>query len=284
MNAKAAAVATAIVRAKPSARRNARALKTSSVHIQFEADSADIDNEASRARRVELAPQIADLHVDDIGLRHKVEIPNILEQHRPGHDLAGSAHEIFKQREFSRQEIDELAVAPDAPFNEIHLQGADLQTREPGVAAPPKERFDSRREFANVERLYHITAAAGLQSVNPVVDRRQRADHQGGCGVALGAKRLNNRKTITALQHAVDDQHRGSKARRTQPFVYRLSKLHRMAARLQFEANLLGEVALVFDDQNRSAPRCVDRRIAHTLERRIDHGSIPKRHGGDRSI
>src|SRR3984885_2041116 len=190
MNAKAAAVATAIVRANPSARRNARALKTSSVRIQFEADSADIDNEASRAGRVELAPQIADLHVDDICLRHKVEIPNILEQHRPCDDLPGSTHEIFEQREFSRQQINRLAVAPDAPFNEIHLQGADLQTREPRVAAPPKERFDSRGEFANVERLDQIIVAAGLQSVNPVVDRRERTDHQGGRGVALGANGL----------------------------------------------------------------------------------------------
>jgi hypothetical protein len=72
-------------------------LKTSSVHIQFEADGADIDNEAPRAGGVELAPQIADLDVDYIGLRHEVEILHILEQHRPGHDLPRSAHEIFEQ-------------------------------------------------------------------------------------------------------------------------------------------------------------------------------------------
>src|SRR6202167_2400749 len=248
MNAKAAAVATEIVRAKPSARRNARALKTSSVHIQFEADSADIDNEASRARRVELAPQIADLHVDDVRLSHKVEIPNILEQHRPRHDLPGSAHEIFEQGEFPRQQINRLAIAPDAPFNEIHLQGADLQTREPRVAAPAEERFDSRSELANVERLDQIIVAAGLQSVDPIVDRRQRADHQGGRGVAFCAQRLNNGKTIAALQHAVDDQHRRSKARRTQPFVHRLEKLNVMAALLQVKAHLLQRLPLTFHD------------------------------------
>ena len=55
------------------------------------------------------------------------------------------------------------------------------------------------------------------------------------------------------MQHAIDDQHRGAQARRTQPVIDRLEKLNRMAACLQFEANLLGEVALVFDDQNRSA-------------------------------
>src|ERR1700733_6354908 len=105
MNANAAAVATDTARAKPSARRNARALKTSSVHIQFEADGADIDNEASCARGVELAPQIADLDIDDIRLRHEGEIPDVLEQHSPGHDLAGPAHEIFEQRELSWQQI-----------------------------------------------------------------------------------------------------------------------------------------------------------------------------------
>src|ERR1700722_12022959 len=135
MKAKAAAVATEIVRAKPSARRNPPPLKTSSVHIQFEADGADIDNEASRADGVELAPQVADLDVDDIGLRHEIEIPHVFEQHRPGHDLAGPAHEIFEQSEFPRQQIDRLAVAPDGPLNENHFHGAPPP--HPRAAAPP---------------------------------------------------------------------------------------------------------------------------------------------------
>src|SRR5271163_5207127 len=103
MNAKAAVVAKAIASANASASRNARALKTSSVRIQFEADRADIDDEAPDARGIELAAQLADLDVDNIGLNHEFEIPHILEQHRPGHDLAGAAHEIFEQGEFPRQ-------------------------------------------------------------------------------------------------------------------------------------------------------------------------------------
>ena len=81
------------------------------------------------------------------------------------------------------------------------------------------------------------------------------------------------------MQHAIDDQNRRTRARRTQPFVDCLGKLYRMASRLQFEANLLGEVALVLYDQNWSARQVVDRRIAHTLDRRIDQGPIPERHG-----
>src|SRR5579863_724264 len=125
MKAKAPVVANVIASAKASARRNARALKTSSIGIQFEADRSDIDDEAPDARRIELAAQVADLDVDDVGLRHEFEIPHVLEQHRPGHDLAGATHEVFQQGEFPRQEIDELAVAARGPLDEVHFQRAD---------------------------------------------------------------------------------------------------------------------------------------------------------------
>src|SRR5580698_4528130 len=179
MNAKAAAVATEIVRAKPSARRKARALKTSIVHIQFETDGADIHNEASRAGGIELASQVADLHIDNIGLRHECEIPHILEQHRARHDLAGPAHKVFQQGEFPWQEIDKLAVAADGSLDKIHLKGPNLQSGKTRVAAPAQERFDARREFADIEWLDQIIDAAGFQSVDTIVDRRKRADHQG---------------------------------------------------------------------------------------------------------
>src|SRR5579871_89637 len=100
MNAKAAVVARVTASAKASARRNARALKTSSIRIQFEADRPDIDDEAPAAARIELSAQIANLDIDDVGLGHEFEIPDILEQHRPGHDLVGPAHEIFEESEF----------------------------------------------------------------------------------------------------------------------------------------------------------------------------------------
>src|SRR5271154_2852480 len=244
MNAKAAVVAKAIATANASASRNARALKTSSVRIQFEADSADIDDEAPDAGGIEVAAQVADLDIDDIGLRHEFEIPHILEQHRPSHDLTGAAHEILEEFEFPRQQIHRLAVAAHGPFDEIHFQPANLKSRQPRVAAAAQERFDPRSQFADFEWFDQIVVAAGLQSVDSLVNRRQRADHQGRRGVAFAAQRLDDRKPVLAMQHSVDDQNGGARTRRPQPIVDRLRQLHRMAARLQFEANLLGKVAL----------------------------------------
>jgi hypothetical protein len=112
----------------------------SSLDIQFDADDADIDNKAPRAGGVELAPQIADLDVDHIRLRHEVEISHILEQHRPGHDRPRSAHEIFEQGEFSRQEDGRsLAVRGESPRRGRAL--FDDQNRSGGKSV----RWRSRR-------------------------------------------------------------------------------------------------------------------------------------------
>ena len=57
-----------------------------------------------------------------------------------------------------------FAVAPHGPLDEIHFQSPDLQSRLPRVAAPPQERVDPRRQFADVEGLDQIVVAAGFQS------------------------------------------------------------------------------------------------------------------------
>src|SRR5208337_5271772 len=210
MNAKAAAVAIEIASENASARRNARALNTSVIRIQLEADGPDVDDEASNAGGVEFAAQVADLDVDDVGLRHEFEVPHILKQHCAGHDLTGAAHEILQELEFPRKQVDQLAVAPDRPLNKIHFQSADLQSSEPRVAAPAQERLDPRRQLTDFERLHQVIVAARLQPVNAFVDGRERADHQGRRGVAFAAQGLNDRKPILAMQHSIDDQHRGA--------------------------------------------------------------------------
>src|SRR4051794_14997577 len=50
---------------------------------------------------LQLAPQAADMHVDDIGARVEMIIPDLLEQHGPGNDPALVAREIFEQQIFA---------------------------------------------------------------------------------------------------------------------------------------------------------------------------------------
>ena len=54
---------------------------------------------------VNLCPQAADMHVDDVGLWVKVIIPDILKQHGPCNDLTTVAHEVFEKSKFPGLQI-----------------------------------------------------------------------------------------------------------------------------------------------------------------------------------
>ena len=57
---------------------------------------------------VNLGPQAADMHVDDVSLGVKVIIPDILKQHGTGNDLTTVAHEVFEKSEFPRLQSNRL--------------------------------------------------------------------------------------------------------------------------------------------------------------------------------
>src|SRR3954447_24951107 len=50
---------------------------------------------------VDLGAQARDVYVNDVGLRIEVVIPDVLQQHGAGHDLAGMLHQIFEQAELA---------------------------------------------------------------------------------------------------------------------------------------------------------------------------------------
>ena len=188
MKAKAAAVASEIATENASASRNARALNTSLIRIQLEADGPDIDDEAPDAGGVEFAAQVVDLDVDDIGLRQEFEVPHVLEQHCAGHYLTGAAHEIFQELEFPRKQVNELAVAPDRPLNKIHFQRADLQPSDPRVAAPAQERAvgDQLPSAQSTAEAAEFECRVGFCRARPVTSVPQPVFAiEGGFGVGI---------------------------------------------------------------------------------------------------
>ena len=56
----------------------------------------------------------------------------------------------------SREQVDELAVAPDRALNRSISRPLDLQSSEPRVAAPAQERLDPRRQLTDFERLHQV--------------------------------------------------------------------------------------------------------------------------------
>src|SRR6204780_4111230 len=84
-------------------------------------DPADRVDERVGLRTVDLAPDASDINVDDVGRGVKVQIPYMLQQHRPRHHLPGIAHEIFEHLEFARQQLDVARAAPHRAGHEVEL-------------------------------------------------------------------------------------------------------------------------------------------------------------------
>src|SRR5690242_6160434 len=66
-----------------------------------------------REALVDLLPETADMHVDHVGLRVEMVVPDILQQHRARDDMARVAHQVFEQPELARLQLDCLAVTGD---------------------------------------------------------------------------------------------------------------------------------------------------------------------------
>src|SRR5690349_15915933 len=69
------------------------------------------DQRGGLAVETDLAPQVADMHVDHIRVDVEVVVPGGFEQHRARDDLAGVSHHEFEQLVFTRLEVDGLTRA-----------------------------------------------------------------------------------------------------------------------------------------------------------------------------
>ena len=65
------------------------------------------------------------MHVDDVGLRVEVIVPDMRRQHGAGHHLAGVLHQEFEQAELARLEDDLGALARHAMRQSVELEIGD---------------------------------------------------------------------------------------------------------------------------------------------------------------
>ncbi len=197
-----------------------------------------------------LRRKIADLHVDHVAAGVEPGIPDVLEQLRPGEGLAWTAHQIFEQLELRWKQINRPAGATHGPLDQIHFQIAALQ---PGarVACAAQQSLDPRSQLAHVERLDEELVGAGLEFADSVVHRRRRTDHQNRGIISFAAQGLDDRQAVLPVQHAVhDDNGRPAGTRRAEGVARCLREPDRMAIGLEMEADFLGDVEIVPDQED----------------------------------
>ncbi len=207
---------------------------------------------------VDLAAHAADIDVDDVGGRVKIEIPDVLQQHRPRHHLTLVADQIFEDLEFPRQQIDFLAAAIGGPRHQIELEIADAQHRFlDHRGAAPRQRLDPRQQLGKGERLDQIIVAAAAQAAHAVVDFAERADDQSRRINAGVAELPDDRQTVDAGKHAIDCQHGiGGGKPEMQSVVAVERQIDLIAARAEKIDQLPSRFQIVLNNQDAAPRRC----------------------------
>src|SRR6516164_2865261 len=90
-------------------------------------DATNRVNERIGLSVVDLTADAPDIDVDDVRRGVEMEIPYVLQQHRPRHDLALVANQIFEDLEFPRQQLDVPAAARHGSRHQVHSEIADTQ-------------------------------------------------------------------------------------------------------------------------------------------------------------
>src|SRR4051794_24936360 len=87
---------------------------------------------------VDLASQAPDIDVDNIRRWIEMKIPDVLQQHGPGHDAAFVAHQILQQLEFPGKQEEVLAAPAGRPRHQVDREITDTQDGflDNGVTAP----------------------------------------------------------------------------------------------------------------------------------------------------
>src|SRR5271166_2297675 len=163
-------------------------------------------------RRVEIAvdlgAQARYMHVDHVGLRIEMVVPDMLEQHGAGDDLPGVLHQIFQQAELARLEDDLLAATGHLVRQPVEGQIADLEhgLLRRALRAPPRQSLDAGEQFRKCVGFGKIIVAAGAKPLHAVVDLAERGEDQDGSLVLLVAQGADQRQSIHFRQHPVDDR------------------------------------------------------------------------------
>src|ERR1700735_965615 len=74
---------------------------------------------------VYFAPESADVHIDDIGRRIKMQVPDVLQQHAARDDLPLVVGQVGKQLELAGQQLDRAARVVHGARQQVDIEIAD---------------------------------------------------------------------------------------------------------------------------------------------------------------
>ena len=206
-----------------------------------------------RAQAVDLAPQVAHVGLDDVGVAAEVVVPHVVEDLVLGEHAAGVEHEVAQELELGGRELDVVAGAPHLVGVLVELEVGDDHAphgRLRGLHAP-QDGADARHELLDAERLGHVVVAAQGEAAHLVlgrVARREKEHREARAAVAQAARHF---EAVDARHHDVeDDQVRGERLHGVERLAAAVRHLHREVLVAQRHGDEIGDALLVVDDQD----------------------------------
>ena len=115
---------------------------------------------------VELAAEVGDVSLDDVGVMLPVVVVEVLEQFFAGDDDAGSMHEVFEDAVFGGGEIDGTAIANNDLLERVEFDAGVAKDRMGCAFSTADEGFDASHEFAEVEGLAEVVVGSGVEQLD----------------------------------------------------------------------------------------------------------------------
>src|SRR5208282_3804209 len=200
---------------------------------------------------IDLGAQPRNVDVNHIRLRIEMVVPDVLQKHGAGDDLARMPHQIFEQAEFARLQLELLPGAADLVRKAIELEIADaIDGLLAAIAAPARQRLDTRQQLRKCVRLCQIIVTAGAQALDAVVDLAERGEDEHRRFDGLTAQGADDGKPIALRQHAIDDQHVVlTVERKRQAFLAIGGLVGDMADLAERLDEIIGRVAIIFNNE-----------------------------------
>lgn len=196
--------------------------------------------------------QSTDVDIDDVRLRIEVQIPNGLEEHRASDHLAGVSDKDLQKPEFPSCQRQSASGSSGGVRQQVEFEIGHSQSGGRCITRATREGFDAGHEFIHREGLAEIIVAAGAQPADSLIDRIQGREHDDGRPSTRRSDPLDDLETIETGQHTIrdDDGMLGLQGRR-QPLRPVRDRRDRVTARRERDGDVVGDLAVVFDEQDR---------------------------------
>src|SRR5262249_40922528 len=181
-----------------------------------------------------------------------MQVPHILQQHGPRDHLSGVAGQVFKELEFTRQQLNVLPVSAGDACQQIDFQISNPDHRlfdQRCTAA--RKRIDPSQHLSRSKGFYQVIVTARSQASYAIVNLAEGAEDQRRSGDPLLSGAPYHFKAIDPRQQTVNSHHQLPGANRPVKSLFPIRcHINGIAVMSETLRQLFGRLAIILNYEN----------------------------------